>query len=105
MENERVAEQATPEEAAAEKTQSAPLGLAGDTAAKKKAAKVKGDKTRFSDQANKSKQAAPPPPQTSTPSPLATPDTVPAPADNAPPAGNDSAPQQNGAPAPTQPQP
>jgi peptidyl-prolyl cis-trans isomerase SurA len=104
VENERVAEQATPEEAAAEKTQSAPLGLAGDTAAKKKAAKVKGDKTRFSDQANKSKQAAPAPPQTSTPSPLATPDTVPAPADNAPPAGNDSAPQPNGAPAPTQPQ-
>jgi peptidyl-prolyl cis-trans isomerase SurA len=104
VENERVAEQATPEEAAAEKTQSAPLGLAGDTAAKKKAAKVKGDKTRFSDQANKSKQAAPPPSQTSTPSPLATPDTVPAPADNAPPAGNDSAPQQNGASAPTQPQ-
>jgi peptidyl-prolyl cis-trans isomerase SurA len=104
VENERVAEQATPEEAAAEKTQSAPLGLAGDTAAKKKAAKVKGDKTRFADQANKSKQAAPPPPQTSTPSPLATPGTAPAPADNAPPAGNDAAPQQNGAPAPTQPQ-
>jgi peptidyl-prolyl cis-trans isomerase SurA len=105
VENDRVAEQATPEEAAAEKTQSAPLGLAGDTAAKKKAPKVKGDKTRFSDQVNKSKQAAPPPPQTSTPSPLATPDTVPAPADNAP-AGNGTAPAQpNGVPAPTQPQP
>jgi peptidyl-prolyl cis-trans isomerase SurA len=104
VENERVAEQATPEEAAAEKTQSAPLGLAGDTAAKKKAPNVKGDKTRFSDQVNKSKQAAPPPQQTSTPSPLATPDTVPAPADNAPPAGNGTTPQQNGAPAPTQPQ-
>ena len=51
---------------------------------------MKGDKTRFSDQANKSKQAAPPPPQTSTSSPLATLDTVLAPADNAPPAGNDS---------------
>ncbi|MDQ1450912.1 MAG: peptidyl-prolyl cis-trans isomerase SurA [Acidobacteriaceae bacterium] len=100
VENERVAEQATPEEAAAEKTQSAPLGLAGDTAAKKKAPKVKGDKTRFSDQVNKSKQAAPPPPQTSTPSPLATPDTVPAPADN----GTAPSPQ-SGAPAPTQPQP
>jgi peptidyl-prolyl cis-trans isomerase SurA len=98
LENERVAEQATPEEAAAEKTQSAPLGLAGDTASKKKAAKVKGEKTRFSDQANKTKQAAPPPPQTSTPSPLATPGTVPTPADNAPA-------DTGTAPAPTQPQP
>ncbi|HEX6494044.1 MAG TPA: peptidyl-prolyl cis-trans isomerase [Acidobacteriaceae bacterium] len=98
VENERVAQQATPEEAAVEKTQSAPLGLAGDTATKKKAAKVKGEKTRYSDEANKSKQAAPPPPQTSTPSPLATPDTVPnTPADNAP-AG--TAPT----PAPAQPQ-
>jgi peptidyl-prolyl cis-trans isomerase SurA len=100
VENERVADQATPEEAAAEKTQSAPLGLAGDTATKKKAPKVKGEKTRFSDQANKTKQAAPPPPQTSTPSPLATPDTVPTPADN-PPAGDNTAPT----PAPAQPQP
>jgi peptidyl-prolyl cis-trans isomerase SurA len=99
-ENERVAQQATPDEAAAEKTQSAPLGLAGDTATKKKAAKVKGEKTRFSDQADKTKQAAPPPPQTSTPSPLATPGTVPTPADNAP-AGTAPAP----APAPAQPQP
>jgi peptidyl-prolyl cis-trans isomerase SurA len=100
VENERVAQQATPEEAAAEKTQSAPLGLAGDTATKKKAAKVKGEKTRYSDQANKSKQAAPPPPQTSTPSPLATPDTVPTtPADNAPASTGPTA-----APAPTQPQ-
>ena len=98
VENERVAQQATSEEAAAEKTQSAPLGLAGDTATKKKAAKVKGDKTRYSDEANKSKQAAPPPPQTSTPSPLATPDTVPTtPADNAP-AGTTPTP------APAQPQ-
>jgi peptidyl-prolyl cis-trans isomerase SurA len=106
VENERVAQQAAPEEAAAEKTQSAPLGLAGDTATKKKASKVKGDKTRFSDQGNKSKQAAPPPPQTSTPSPLATPGTVPTPADNAP-AGNGTAPAQQGdtpTPAPTQPQ-
>ena len=98
VENDRVAQQATSEEAAAEKTQSAPLGLAGDTATKKKAAKVKGDKTRYSDEANKSKQAAPPPPQTSTPSPLATPDTVPTtPADNAP-AGTTPTP------APAQPQ-
>jgi peptidyl-prolyl cis-trans isomerase SurA len=99
-ENERVAQQATSEEAAAEKTQSAPLGLAGDTATKKKEAKVKGEKTRYSDQANKAKQAAPPPPQTSTPSPLATPNTAPTPADNAP-AGTGPAP----APAPAQPQP
>ncbi|MFL6427384.1 MAG: peptidyl-prolyl cis-trans isomerase [Acidobacteriaceae bacterium] len=98
VENDRVAQQATSEEAAAEKTQSAPLGLAGDTATKKKAPKVKGDKTRYSDEANKSKQAAPPPPQTSTPSPLATPDTVPTtPTDNAP-AGTTPAP------APAQPQ-
>jgi peptidyl-prolyl cis-trans isomerase SurA len=99
VENERVAEQATPDEAAAEKTQSAPLGLAGDTATPKKAPKVRGEKTRFSDQANKAKQAAPPPPQTSTPSPLATPDTVPTPANNAP-AGDNTAPT----PAPAQPQ-
>jgi peptidyl-prolyl cis-trans isomerase SurA len=82
IENERAAEAPTPEEAAAQKTQSAPLGLAGDTATKKKAPKVKGEKTRYSDEANKSKQATPPPPQTSTPSPLATPETAPAPADN-----------------------
>jgi peptidyl-prolyl cis-trans isomerase SurA len=98
VENERVAQQATPDEAAAEKTQSAPLGLAGDTATKKKAPKVKGEKTRFSDQANKTKQAEPPPPQTSTPSPLATPGTVPTPADSA-------SPDNGTAPAPTQPQP
>jgi peptidyl-prolyl cis-trans isomerase SurA len=100
LENERVTQQATSEEAAAEKTQSAPLGLAGDTASKKKTAKVKGDKTRYSDEANKSKQAAPQPPQTSTPSPLATPNTVPTtPADNAPASTGPTA-----APAPTQPQ-
>jgi peptidyl-prolyl cis-trans isomerase SurA len=100
VENDRVSQQATSEEAAAEKTQSAPLGLAGDTATQKKAPKAKGEKTRFSDQANKAKQAAPPPPQTSTPSPLATPGTVPTPADNAP-AGDNTAPT----PAPAQPQP
>ncbi len=70
VENERAAQQDTSEEAAAQKTQSAPLGLAGDTATKKKAPKVKGDKTRYSDEVNKAKQPAPPPPQTSTPSPL-----------------------------------
>ena len=37
LENERVTQPVTSEEAAAQKTQSAPLGLAGDTAAKKKA--------------------------------------------------------------------
>jgi peptidyl-prolyl cis-trans isomerase SurA len=81
IENERVAEPATPEETAAQKTQSAPLGLAGDTGTKKKAPKVKGEKTRYSDEVNKSKQGAASPPQSSTPSPLATPETAP---DNAP---------------------
>ncbi|HEY3989958.1 MAG TPA: peptidyl-prolyl cis-trans isomerase [Acidobacteriaceae bacterium] len=83
IENERVDQQGTPEETAARQTQSAPLGLAGDTAAKKKAPKVKsGKKTRYSDQVNGAKQAPPPPPATSTPSPLATPGTVPTPADS-----------------------
>jgi peptidyl-prolyl cis-trans isomerase SurA len=120
VENQRVAQTETPEEAAAQKTQSAPLGLGGDTATKKKAPKVKGDKTRYSDSVNKSKEPAPAPPQTSTPSPLATPGTVPSSSDNAP--ANDSAApaqqngttsaqpngatpaQPNGAPAPAQPQ-
>ncbi len=93
VENERVADQATSEETAAQKTQSAPLGLAGDTATKKKAPKVKGDKTRYSDEVNKAKQPAAPPPQTSTPSPLATPGTVPTPTDNAP-ADSGTAPAQ-----------
>jgi peptidyl-prolyl cis-trans isomerase SurA len=113
-ENERVAQPDTPEEAAAQKTQSAPLGLAGDTATKKKAPKVKGEKTRYSDEVNKSKEPAPPPQQTSTPSPLATPGTVPTSSDNAPadtgaaPAQpNDTTPAQPNAttPAPAQPQP
>jgi peptidyl-prolyl cis-trans isomerase SurA len=104
VENERVADQATSEEAAAQKTQSAPLGLAGDTATKKKAPKVKGDKTRYSDEVNKAKQPAPPPPETSTPSPLATPGTVPTPTDKAPPADSGTAPQGGSTP-PTQPQP
>jgi peptidyl-prolyl cis-trans isomerase SurA len=90
IENERAAQPDTPEETAAQKTQSAPLGLAGDTAAKKKEAKVKGEKTRYSDEVNKSKSAVPAAPQTSTPSPLATPGTVPATADN-PPGDNGSA--------------
>ncbi|MGB9417102.1 MAG: peptidylprolyl isomerase, partial [Acidobacteriaceae bacterium] len=66
LENERVTQPVTSEEAAAQKTQSAPLGLAGDTAAKKKAVKVKGEKTRYSDEANKAKQPAPAAPQSST---------------------------------------
>jgi peptidyl-prolyl cis-trans isomerase SurA len=110
VENDRAAQQAAPEETAAQKTQSAPLGLAGDTSTKKKAAKVKGEKTRFSDETNKAKQPAPSPPQTSTPSPLATPGTVPTssgnpPADNgtAPAQQNDATPQSNATPA--QPQP
>jgi peptidyl-prolyl cis-trans isomerase SurA len=103
VENERV-EQVSQEETAAQKTQSAPLGLAGDTATKKKAPKVKGDKTRYADQANKPKQEPAAPPQSSTPSPLATPDTVPsssdaAPADNAAPPSGTTPP-----PAATQPQ-
>ena len=97
VENERTAQQDTPEETAAQKTQSAPLGLAGDTTVKKKAPKVKGEKTRYSDEINKSKEVAPPPPQTSTPSPLATPGTVPgstgnAPADNGTPTQGGSTP-------------
>ena len=106
VENERAAQQDTSEEAAAQKTQSAPLGLAGDTATKKKAPKVKGDKTRYSDEVNKAKQPAPPPPQTSTPSPLATPGTVPT--DNAPAdSGTAPAPPDGTTPAPppAQPQP
>ena len=95
VENERAAQPDTPEETAAQKTQSAPLGLAGDTAAKKKAPKAKGEKTRYSDEINKSKEAAPPPPQTSTPSPLATPGTVPATTGNAP-ADNATPTQQGG---------
>jgi peptidyl-prolyl cis-trans isomerase SurA len=102
LENDRVAQPATSEEAAAQKTQSAPLGLAGDTAAKKKAVKLKGEKTRYADEANKAKQTAPAAPQSSTPSPLATPGTVPTSPDN----GTAPAPQDGGAPAPpTQPQP
>jgi peptidyl-prolyl cis-trans isomerase SurA len=94
VENERATEAPTAEEAASQKTQSAPLGLAGDTATKKKAPKAK-EKTRYSDEANKSKQPAPAAPQTSTPSPLATPDALPA-----SPTNNDSTP-----PPPAQPQP
>ncbi|HEX6772271.1 MAG TPA: peptidyl-prolyl cis-trans isomerase [Acidobacteriaceae bacterium] len=101
VENERVTQQGTPEETAAEKTQSAPLGLAGDTATKKKAPKAKGEKTRYSDEVNKSKQPAPAPAQTSTPSPLAKPESAPAPTDN----GGVPTPATTPTPAPAQPQP
>jgi peptidyl-prolyl cis-trans isomerase SurA len=103
VENERVAQQATPEETAAEKTQSAPLGLAGDTATKKKAPKPKGEKkTRYSDEVNKSKQSEPAQSQPSTPSPLATPATAPGSTDN----GTLPAQPNGGTPtAPVQPQP
>jgi peptidyl-prolyl cis-trans isomerase SurA len=101
VENERVTQQGTPEETAAEKTQSAPLGLAGDTATKKKASKAKGEKTRYSDEVNKSKQPAPAPAQTSTPSPLATPESAPAPTVN----GGVPTPATTPTPAPAQPQP
>ncbi len=70
VENERL-EKPSPDETAARQTQSSPLGLAGDTATPKKAPKVKGDKTRFADQAGKPKDEAAPPPQSTTPSPLA----------------------------------
>ena len=76
IENERV-DKPTADETASRQTQSAPLGLAGDTAKKKKAPKVKGDKTRYSDEAAKPKEAPTPAPQSSTPSPLATPGTAP----------------------------
>jgi peptidyl-prolyl cis-trans isomerase SurA len=98
VENERV-QAVDPQEAAAQKTQSAPLGLAGDTATKKKAVRVKGEKTRFSDEANKAKQAPEPVPQSSTPSPLATPGTVPSAADTAP-ADSSTPPAQQPAMAP-----
>ncbi len=102
IENQR-AEQISPEEQATEQTQAAPHGLAGDTATKKKAPKVKGDKTRYSDEANKEKQAPAAAPQTSTPSPLATPGTVPTSNDPAP---TDATPAQPDAqPQGTQPQP
>lgn len=69
LENERL-DKPSPDETAARQEQSAPLGLAGDTAARKKAPKVKGDKTRYSDEAGK-KDAAPGVAPSSTPSPLA----------------------------------
>jgi peptidyl-prolyl cis-trans isomerase SurA len=79
IENERL-DKPTPDETAARQEQSAPLGLNGDTAARKKAPKPKGDKTRFSDEAGKPKDTNEPAPQSTTPSPLAPTDATAAPA-------------------------
>ncbi len=74
-------EKISADEIAAQKTQSAPLGLAGDTATPKRQPKVKGDKTRFSDQTKgETKDKTPAQPQSTTPSPLATPQGSPPPA-------------------------
>ena len=105
-------EKISTDEVEAQKTQSAPLGLAGDTLHPKKA-KTKGEKTRYADNAGK-KPEAPPPPPSSTPSPLATPGSAPpanpgtAPQESAPAATPDTAPAgqpQQSAPASTQPAP
>ncbi len=100
VENERLDKPST-DETAARQEQSAPLGLSGDTATRKKAPKVKGEKTRFSDEAGKPKDAAEPAPQSSTPSPLAPSGSAPAPAENATPA---PAPAAANPPAAAQPQ-
>jgi peptidyl-prolyl cis-trans isomerase SurA len=81
------------DEVEAQKTQSAPLGLAGDTLHPKKV-KTKGEKTRYADNAGKKTEPAPPPPS-STPSPLASPGSA-APADqNTAPATTSPAPQES----------
>ncbi len=99
----------TPEEIAAQKTQSAPLGLAGNTLHPKKQPKPKAEKTRYSDQAKDKKDESPAPAAPGTPSPLAAPaagnataapanGTAPA-ADTAAPATDTTAPAGTGAPA------
>jgi peptidyl-prolyl cis-trans isomerase SurA len=106
IENENV-EKVPADETAAQKTQSAPLGLGGDTLHPKKQPKPKGEKTRYSD-ATGQKPEPPPPAAPSTPSPLAAPGT--APQESAPAATPDSAPAATppqsappaGQPAPTQ---
>jgi peptidyl-prolyl cis-trans isomerase SurA len=105
IENENV-EKVPADETAAQKTQSAPLGLGGDTLHPKKQPKPKGEKTRYSDAAGQ-KPAPPPPAAPATPSPLAAPGA--APQESAPAATPDSTPAatpQNappaGQPAPTQ---
>ncbi len=72
----------TPEEIAAQKTQSAPLGLAGDTLKPKKQPKAKGEKTRYTGASKDKKDQSNTPPAPSTPSPLAAP---PPPSDTAQP--------------------
>lgn len=102
-------EKISTDEVQAQKTQSAPLGLAGDTLHPKKA-KSKGEKTRYAD--NAGKKPAPPPPPSSSPSPLASPanaapaDPNQAPGDSTPPPANTTpAPQGNAPPPPAQPAP
>jgi peptidyl-prolyl cis-trans isomerase SurA len=98
LENKSVGD-ATPEEQAAQKVQSAPLGLAGDTAKKKKEPKPKTDqKTRYADQPKgKSPDDTTPAPDTTPtsamPSPAAAPSPT-APSDpNPSPATQQTAPQ------------
>jgi hypothetical protein len=92
VENENL-EKVPTDEVEAQKTQSAPLGLAGDTLHPKKV-KTKGEKTRYADNAGKKTEPAPPPPS-STPSPLAAPGSA-APADqNTAPATTSPAPQES----------
>jgi peptidyl-prolyl cis-trans isomerase SurA len=86
------------DEVEAQKTQSAPLGLAGDTLHPKKVKTTKGEKTRYADNAGK-KAEPPPPPPSSTPSPLASPGTA-APQENAP-----ATPPADSGPPATQPAP
>jgi peptidyl-prolyl cis-trans isomerase SurA len=80
--------QATPEEQATAATQAAPLGLAGDTATKKKQPKPKSDeKTRFADRAKEPAPKTDNAPAASTPDTHEPLDTNPAPTtNNAPPA-------------------
>jgi peptidyl-prolyl cis-trans isomerase SurA len=77
--------QPTPEELASQKVQNAPLGLADQTAAQKKA-KVKGDKTRYADRPKE-------------------PDQTPAPYLGKPATGEPPAAAQPSAPSPSQPTP
>ncbi len=78
-------DQPTPEELASQKVQNAPLGLANQTAAQKKA-KVKGDKTRYADRPKE-------------------PDQTPAPYLGKPATGEPPAAAQPAAPSPSQPTP
>ncbi len=102
-------EKISTDEVETQKTQSAPLGLAGDTLHPKKA-KTKGEKTRYTD--NAGKKPAPPPPPSASPSPLASPASAPpanpneAPADGTPaPSNTTPTPQESAPPPPAQPAP